>query len=60
MSSAGEFESKTEPTSEPLTDLDQAFAAACEKCKRSRECAEASNEDKLRLYGLYKQVCPQV
>jgi hypothetical protein len=39
--------------------LEESFLIACEKCKSSPKCADASNEDKLRLYGLYKQVLDQ-
>jgi hypothetical protein len=40
--------------------LEESFLIACEKCKSSAKCSDASNEDKLRLYGLYKQVFDHV
>jgi hypothetical protein len=40
--------------------LEESFLIACEKCKSSAKCSDASNEDKLRLYGLYKQVLGHV
>jgi acyl-CoA-binding protein len=36
--------------------LEEQFFIVSEEVKTSQSCAEASNEDRLRLYGLYKQV----
>ena len=38
------------------SSLKETFFNTCERCKSSAHCAEASNEDRLRLYGLFKQV----
>lgn len=47
MTSAGFFDDEA---------LEEEFLVISEKVKTSASCAEASNEDRLRLYGLYKQV----
>ena len=43
MTSAGFFDDET---------LEEEFLVISEKVKTSASCAEASNEDRLRLYGL--------